>query len=248
MENKKIEIRKSCNTSRRNKNTISMNINMMKTLFLGILLFGVVNTAELFAQKPPYGLALDKSKKEFLDRTEINILFWIDYYRDIKNKYGDTSLEAKQVLPDTALFRQVYGFSFYSIHPAFYNSPMTCISYEQALNYCQWRTEKVNELLEIKKKSYRVAYSLPSKEDFEKALSKAIISQSQPLHHITGKKNKFTGITDNVPEYTNVKNIIVSGGDANKIETSYRDTDKIETTAIPLILVGFRCKSIIINK
>ncbi|MDR1878126.1 MAG: formylglycine-generating enzyme family protein [Bacteroidales bacterium] len=217
----------------------------MKVLSLGILLFSVVNTTGVFAQKPPYGIALDKTKTEFLDKTEISITDWRNYYWDMKYQYGDTSLEAKQALPDMALFRQVYGFPFYTSLP-FRDSiqsqmnclPMTCVSYEQILNYCQWRTEKVNELWKIQKKSSMVTYSLPSKEDFEKGLSNAIISQYQFLSAITVKKTKCTGITDNVPEYTNDKNMIVVGGDVTKIETA-------PTVSTP---VGFRCKAIIVKK
>jgi hypothetical protein len=211
----------------------------MRTLFLGILLFSAVNTGALFAQKPPYGIALDKTKTEFLDKTEIGVWGWMSYYEDMKNKYGDTSLEVKQILPDTALFRQVYGISFYpNPHPFIRLHPMTCVSHEQMLAYCQWRAEKVNEFLGKEKKSYRVTYVLPSKEDYEKALSKAIITQRLGISYVITKKRHFTGLTDNVAEYTIDKNVIVVGGDATQIETA-------QTTSNP---VGFRCKAIVIKQ
>jgi hypothetical protein len=210
----------------------------MKTNYIGILLFNI--TVVLFAQRPPDGIALDNTKTEFLDRTEITISDWLDYYNDMKNKYGDTSLEAKKVLPDTALFRQVSGVlcSWDFFHPAFRSFPIICVSYEQVLDYCQWREKKVNELLQLKKKPYTVTYSLPSKEDFEKALSKSIISQTRPMSPINGRKNKITGITDNVAEYTIDKTVIIVSG----------NTNKIETTNTSSISVGFRCKAIIIKK
>jgi len=220
--------------------------NKMK-MYSGILLFSFVFLlSNSFAQKAPNGIVLGKDKTEFLDKTEITVSEWLFYHGYMMNKFGENSIEAQQTLPDTALLRQVYGFSFFPVlgsstketvqnireqHDKF---PMTCVSYQQVLDYCQWRADRVNERWQLKKKSYHIIYTLPSKEDYDKAMQKAIISQNQPLSSVT-IKNKFTGLTDNVAEYTYDKEIIIAGG----------NTSTLEITDNPSQLVGFRCKAIV---
>jgi formylglycine-generating enzyme required for sulfatase activity len=208
-----------------------------------ILLFGFIFLLNgSFAQKVPHGIALDKTKTVFLDKTEIAIADWKNYYFDMQHTYGKNSAEANNALPDTALFRQVYGFSFFPIAGSSKEAveqirdmqqtrPMVCVSYQQVLDYCQWRADKVNELWRGLNKPYTVAYSLPSKEDYDKAMQHAIVSQNEPLSPTTAK-NKFTGLTDNVAEYTQDKDVYIASG-----------TSAIETVNNVSLPAGFRCKA-----
>lgn len=200
-----------------------------------------------FAQKLPYGIALDKNEKEFLDKTEITVSEWYFYCGDLKNRYGDSSEIYQESLPDADLFKAFYGFSFrytggqYTkddikyIRKQMNILPMSCISRKQIEGFCVWRSNRVNEKNKLDNLSYQVSYTLPDKKDYEKALSNAIISHQVSLSPVKAK-SKFTGLTDNVPEYTNDENVIV-GGNENGIQTT-------NNIAHP---IGFRCKAVIVE-
>lgn len=202
-----------------------------------------------FAQKSPYGIALDENKKEFLDKIEVTVSEWYFYCEDLKNRYGDTSGIYQESLPDADLFKTFYGFSFlynagqYTkddmkyIRKQMIILPMSCVSQEQIAGFCTWRSERVNEKNKLENLPYRVVYTLPDKEDYDKALSNAIISHQVSLSPVKAK-NKFTGLTDNVPEYTNDENIIIIGGNKNGIQTTNNITHPI----------GFRCKVVIVEE
>ena len=53
-------------------------------------------------------------------------------------------------LPDTTVWRSRYGYNEpmvenYFRHPAYNNYPVVGVSWEQAMAYCEWRTDRVNE-------------------------------------------------------------------------------------------------------
>jgi hypothetical protein len=203
----------------------------------------------VFGQNPPYGIALDENKKEFLDKTEITVSEWYFYCGDLKNRYGDTSEIYQESLPDANLFKTFYGFSFLYATGQYTKDdikyirkqmdilPMSCLSQKQIAGFCTWRSDQVNEKNKLENLSYRVVYTLPTKEDYNKALSNAIISHQVSLSPVKAK-NKFTGLTDNVPEYTNDGNVIIIGGNKNGVQTTNNITHPI----------GFRCKAVVVER
>jgi glyoxylase-like metal-dependent hydrolase (beta-lactamase superfamily II) len=206
----------------------------------------LVNNA--FAQKIPGCKAIDADKKIFLDRHEITVLDWGEFCVGQGQLYGATSPQTLASLPDSATFAQTYGLCFYFIKDSVITirpakdvtamksllSPMTGISYEQALAYCQWRSKVVNEKFKRDNKKYSVTYSLPSKEDYILASKTAPQSNQPTLTKIKYKSKKMTGLFDNVSEYTNDKNTIIDG-------YSIDNQSIISENA----LIGFRCKATI---
>jgi formylglycine-generating enzyme len=75
-------------------------------------------------------------------------------------------------LPDSTTWRGAYTYcepyvDFYFRHPAYNNYPVVGISYENAVQYCQWLTDKYNST--EKRKFSKVLFRLPTKEEWELA-------------------------------------------------------------------------------
>lgn len=110
----------------------------------------------------------------FMDQTEVSNFSWREYELWIKNKYGKNSIEHKAVLPDTLVWLEKYAYnepysSLYYWHPAYRDYPVVGISYEQAVEFCKWRTEMVSMFM-AKSKKYALInfeYRLPTKKEWE---------------------------------------------------------------------------------
>lgn len=122
------------------------------------------------------------SEKLFYDETEITNTHWREYVYWQKNRFGDMSVEYKTSLPDTTVWLDSAScnppyVNYYFSHAAYRNYPVVGITYEQAVDYCKWRTGRVKEYFKIRnKKSDNVPgefqYRLPSKAEWE-TLAKA---------------------------------------------------------------------------
>ncbi len=130
---------------------------------------------------------IPKKKKEFLppgtvkindtlyaDKEEITNFSWYEFVFWTKQKYGAASKEYISTLPDTLVWRENGSYNepyvvYYHKHPAYRNYPAVGISYEQAVDYCKWRTERVREY-KYANKQYDLLefeYRLPTKQEWE---------------------------------------------------------------------------------
>jgi formylglycine-generating enzyme required for sulfatase activity len=109
----------------------------------------------------------------FADETEISNFSWNEYEFWTKIKYGAYSPQHLAALPDTLVWRDTSAYNepytkYYYRHPAYKNYPVVGISYEQALAFCKWRTERVKEFYSIRyKKELQIEYRLPGKAEWE---------------------------------------------------------------------------------
>jgi formylglycine-generating enzyme required for sulfatase activity len=109
----------------------------------------------------------------FADETEVSNFSWMEYVSWTGKKYGNDSPEFKATLPDTTVWLDPAAYNkpyedYYFRHPAYRDYPVAGISYEQALAYCKWRTERVKEFWYIKtKKDLDIEYRLPTKQEWE---------------------------------------------------------------------------------
>jgi formylglycine-generating enzyme required for sulfatase activity len=111
----------------------------------------------------------------FADETEITNFAWQEYEYWTKAIYGANSKEHLASLPDTLCWREKLSFNepyvnHYYRHVAYREYPVVGISYEQAVNYCKWRTNRVKTFLSIKKdfKHQNFEYRLPTKAEWER--------------------------------------------------------------------------------
>jgi formylglycine-generating enzyme required for sulfatase activity len=108
--------------------------------------------------------------KLYWDETEVTNLHWLEYVYWNKKHFGEQSEQYKKSLSDTTVWDNMQPEqSIYHNHPAFNNYHVVGITYEQAKDYCKWRTERVKETLAILKKTAEINfnYRLPAKEEWE---------------------------------------------------------------------------------
>ena len=84
----------------------------------------------------------------FLDQTEIANIHWLEYLHYIQRDSSETYYES--ALPDTTGWEKELAFntpyvSNYLRYPGFRYYPVVGVSWEQAVDYCRWRTEAVNK-------------------------------------------------------------------------------------------------------
>lgn len=91
----------------------------------------------------------------FIDETEVRNVDYREYLHWLKNVYVSYPEVYRNALPDTLVWRNPMSFNepyteSYLRHPSFNNYPVVGVSWLQANNYCDWRTDRVNELQLIK--------------------------------------------------------------------------------------------------
>jgi hypothetical protein len=125
----------------------------MKTTLI-LLVFQILFFYSLFSQKrivPPGTVKLNDST--YIDKFEVTNLNYREYMYWTAKKYGPKSPEFISILPDTTVWgtktRLAY-VSLYLRHPAYANYPVVGVTYEQAVKYCEWRTDRVNEYIYFK--------------------------------------------------------------------------------------------------
>lgn len=92
----------------------------------------------------------------YMDQHEIRNIDWREYLGWLTAVYGTVAPERVEAArPDLNAWKE--GLSEnepfmldYFTHPSYDQYPVLCISWEQAAEYCKWRTDRVNELLLVK--------------------------------------------------------------------------------------------------
>lgn len=154
----------------------------------------------------------------YMDETEITNFNWQEYVMWLENKHGKNAEEYKNALPDTLVWRNKESqnepyVQYYYSHPAYKEYPVVGISYEQAVLYCKWRTERVKELFKTKaltdkKNVYptNFEYRLPTKEEWEAAAKIGYSEKTKKLLETKYKGQLLANLRRNLED-----NVVVAG-------------------------------------
>lgn len=92
----------------------------------------------------------------YMDETEVTNLMYLEYLEWTKRFFPPTNPDYRNIyngaVPDTLVWRNRLGFNEvmtnnYLRHPAYRNYPVVGVSWIQAVEFSNWRTERVNEQL-----------------------------------------------------------------------------------------------------
>ncbi|MFY8034712.1 MAG: gliding motility lipoprotein GldJ [Flexibacteraceae bacterium] len=85
----------------------------------------------------------------YMDETEVANIHWLEYIHYLKIDSAQTPDLAAKAMPDTLVWVKELSFNdpyrdHYFRYPGFRYYPVVGITWEQANDYCKWRTQKVN--------------------------------------------------------------------------------------------------------
>jgi len=92
----------------------------------------------------------------YMDETEVTNVMYLEYLDWLKKVFPPTDENYRNIykgaLPDTLVWRNRLGFNEtmtenYLRHPAFANYPVVGVSWLQAVEFSDWRSNRVNELI-----------------------------------------------------------------------------------------------------
>jgi sulfatase modifying factor 1 len=87
----------------------------------------------------------------YIDETEVANVHYREYIYWLENVFsGDTSI-MKRALPDTLVWREELAYNepyveYYFRYPSYNYFPVVGVSWQQAHDFCIWRSDRVNEL------------------------------------------------------------------------------------------------------
>ncbi len=92
----------------------------------------------------------------YMDETEVSNQDYREYTHWINRVYPGNKTKMNSVLPDTALWRSQLAANEpyvqnYFRHPAYSDYPVVGVTWEQANEYCAWRTDRVNEQILVQR-------------------------------------------------------------------------------------------------
>lgn len=91
----------------------------------------------------------------YIDQFEVTNFNWLEYLYWTGRTYEEYPMIYKNALPDTNCWRSPLAFNepyveYYLRHPAYQNYPVVGVSWNQANDFCKWRTDRVNEFILIR--------------------------------------------------------------------------------------------------
>lgn len=108
----------------------------------------------------------------YMDQTEVRNLDYCEFLYWTKRVFGIDYPEVLQKrLPDTLVWRERLAYNepyvdYYLRHPAYRDYPVVGVSWVQATDYCNWRTDRVNEYILIREGILKMDPNQQNEENF----------------------------------------------------------------------------------
>lgn len=114
----------------------------------------------------------------YMDETEVTNIDYREYIYWLSRVYTSYPKIAQDALPDSLVWREELSFNepfveSYFRHPSYDEYPVVGVSWKQANGYCEWRTDRVNEMLLIEK---GILNPNPEQKDAENFNSKSYLT------------------------------------------------------------------------
>jgi formylglycine-generating enzyme len=93
----------------------------------------------------------------YMDETEVRNTDYREYLYWLANTFGEQYPEVvRRALPDTLVWRDELAYNeplveTYFRHPSYDDYPVVGVSWNQANEFCKWRTDRVNEMILVEK-------------------------------------------------------------------------------------------------
>jgi formylglycine-generating enzyme required for sulfatase activity len=174
------------------KYTIELNIDTSATACALIGIYykktSVEKHQKLSQRDNPPG-TVKVAENLYFDITEVKNVDYREYLYWLKNIHGKAAEVYAKAVPDTNVWRTKLSYNapyseYYLRHPAYAEYPLVGISYDQAVAFCKWRSDRLNESMYIKENKIKpiigepvspvpevVRYRLPTKAEWEKYAS-----------------------------------------------------------------------------
>jgi gliding motility-associated lipoprotein GldJ len=96
----------------------------------------------------------------YMDETEVANIDYLEYLYWLNRVYVDYPEVYEQAKPDTLVWRNRLAYNepyvrYYFRHPAYAQYPVVGVTWLQATNYAQWRTDRVNEAIMIEQNYFK---------------------------------------------------------------------------------------------
>lgn len=174
-----------------------------------------------------------------VDKTEILNIYWAEYVHYQIKHHGENSDEHKAALPDSAVWSSAYDSNWKNASSRFARFPVVGITYEQAIEFCKWRSDRV-----IEKYEKQVLYRLPTKEEwieFAQVEKKSNLTNAADTLVEASKKGKIVNLHDNVSEMIAEKGIAMGSNWRKQAGVDSSDGMPVVSYDAPSNYVGFRC-------
>ncbi|MEP7321025.1 MAG: SUMF1/EgtB/PvdO family nonheme iron enzyme [Saprospiraceae bacterium] len=114
----------------------------------------------------------------YMDETEVSNIDYREYVYWLSRVYASYPKVARNAVPDSLVWREELSFNepfveSYFRHPSYDDYPVVGVSWSQANDYTEWRTDRVNEMMLIEK---GILNPNPEQKDAENFNSKAYLA------------------------------------------------------------------------